>query len=131
MPPPISRVGWIRIAAITIVGLAIVPFTPGYNQYWTYHRTKALEGRLKPILATDPRFKTISLEVSYGMAGVLWVNGQVDDNADTEELKTIIGQNNPSPAIEVRYPHTSAEMAEFRRIKAKKDAASENIGRSN
>jgi len=66
MPPPITRAGWIRIAAVTIVGLAIVPFTPGYRQFLDYRRTKAIEEKLKPILAADARFENIRVDVSYG-----------------------------------------------------------------
>jgi hypothetical protein len=132
MPPPITRAGWIRIAAITIVGLAILPFTSGYHQFWAYRRTRALEEKLKPILAADARFKNIRLEVSYGMAGVIWVAGQVDSDADKEELRRIIAQNNSSPSVHVWFhEHTPAELSEMQRKWEERKNAREDDHKSN
>jgi len=132
MPQAITRAGWIRITAITIVGLALWPFTPGYRQFRAYRRTKAIEEKLKPILAADARFKNIRIDVSYGLAGVLRVTGQVDSDPNKEELKRIITQNNPTPSASIGFhAHTTAEISELLREKAERGAARKTDGNSN
>jgi hypothetical protein len=97
-----------------------------------YRRTKGIEEKLNPILAADARFENIRVDVSYGLAGVLWVTGQVDSDGDKEELKRIIAQNNPPPSASVGFhAHTPAELSELRRQKAERDAARQNDGNSN
>jgi len=91
----ITRAGWIRILVITIVGIAILPFTPGPRQLWNMHLARIHADKLRLIIGNDPRFHYLRLGTYSGAGGSLMVSADVENDKTKEELKKIVVASSP------------------------------------
>jgi len=110
--PAITRAGWIRILIITVVGIAVLPFTPGGRQQWNMHLARIHADKLQ-FLRNDPRFSHVSFDYYSGgrPLGSLYVGGMVDNDEDKNALKKIVTESNPPVSVFYNL-HTKGQRAE-------------------
>lgn len=97
----ITRAGCTKILVITILGIAVLPFTPGFKQQRNMRLAEAHAEKLRPVLRNDPRFKNVKLEEYTGMGGALWVRAEVENEQDKEALEKFIAAS--KPPVRVRF----------------------------
>ena len=93
--PVITRRGWIRIAVVTLVGLAVLPFTPGVRQQWNLRLAAAHAAKLRPLLRADVRFRHIQVNPHTGALGSLIVMGELEHAEDKAALCKLVLDSHP------------------------------------
>jgi hypothetical protein len=109
----ITRAGWKRILIITLVGLCIMPFTPGVKQSWNVRKAERHADKLRPLLMADARFEKVLIGGYTSAGGSLYVGGYVANDKERGELKQFVIKSNP-PVKLIFMVHTLAEFEKAR-----------------
>lgn len=103
----ITRNGWIRIICITLIGVAILPFTPGFKQFRGIRLATNYAETLRPVLRADPRFAQVHVEPMDSAA--VEIGGMLATDEDRDVLKKLVMAGKP-PVHIMFMLYTPAEM---------------------
>jgi hypothetical protein len=97
MKPPITSKGLQVIAAITMLGVALVLLTQYFGPYPRQLRTLAAMREhlaiLRPVIEKDPRFTNVVINPST--ACKYFITGELESEKDITDLERIIAESRP------------------------------------
>ena len=90
-----SRHFWITVAVLVVATAIYYPFSPTGRQSRNMSLAHQHIAVLKPMLAADPQFAKVELNVTTAAGGALLVIGQVASQADVDAVHALVDRSHP------------------------------------
>ncbi len=103
------RADGMKIVVIALVGLIILPLTPGARQRWNLHLAQVHADKLRTTLSKDPHFNRVQVSTYTGGGGSLMLTGEINNVDDKAALKKLVDTTHP-PVNVFYMTITSAEL---------------------